>query len=412
MRFTRPLAAVVAVLVGCSPAAAPDSTAPSEPTTTGPTTPSTTITTTTADSTTTTTEPAWVPLESITVELVETATGFDQPVFALPRAGDDRLFVVDQSGRLWAIEPEDRTLVLDISGQVDFGGERGFLGAAFHPDDPTRLFVHYSRRDDGATVVEEYRFPSGADAVEPDPVTSLFTITQPAGNHNGGMIAFGPDGHLYIALGDGGASNDRFRQAQDTSTLLGAILRLDTESEGPYGIPADNPFADGEDGAPEVWLYGLRNPWRFSWDGDDLWIADVGQATREEVNLLSIDDGGANLGWPAFEGTLCVEFQGVACQPDTMTMPVYEYGRAGGRCSITGGYVYRGTESPALWGAYVFGDYCTGEIIALRVTDGIVTEDRVIGRTGHPITSFGLDATGELYVVTTGGVYRVVASAT
>jgi glucose/arabinose dehydrogenase len=362
-------------------------------------------------STTTTTAPAFSPLDEITLGLVEVASGFDQPVLALSRGGDDRLFVVDQSGHLWAVESGEKMQVLDIANRVDFGGERGFLGAAFHPEDPTRLFVHYSRRGDGATVIEEYRYPTGADAVDPEPVGTLFTVAQPAGNHNGGMIAFGPDGRLYIALGDGGASNDQFRQAQDPFTLLGTILRIDVDLRSPYAIPADNPFADGTDGAPEVWLYGLRNPWRFSWDGADLWIADVGQGSIEEVNLLTIDDGGSNLGWPAFEGTLCVEFQGARCEPDTMTMPVYEYGREGGRCSVTGGLVYRGTESVSLWGAYVFGDYCSREIIAIRVADGTVTEDTVLGMADDRITSFGIDHAGELYVVTTRAVYRIVATA-
>ena len=370
-----------------------------------------TATTTPGDPPTTTTEPPGAPLTDLTLDLVEVAAGFDQPVLALPRSGDERLYVVDQSGRLWAVDPGGQVLVLDISPRVGFGGERGFLGAAFHPEDPARLFVHYSRRDDGATMVEEYRFPTGADTVEPDPVATLLTVAQPAGNHNGGMLAFGPDGNLYIALGDGGGGGDQFRQGQDPFTVLGAILRLDVDSASPYAIPADNPFADGEGGAPEVWLYGLRNPWRFSWDGQDLWIADVGQSTHEEVNLVTADDGGANLGWPAFEGSLCVEFQGARCQPDTMTMPVFEYGRDGGRCSVTGGYVYRGTESSALWGAYVFGDYCSREIMALRVVDGTVTENRVIGTTDDGITSFGVDGSGELYVVTTRAVYRIVVTA-
>jgi len=358
----------------------------------------------------------------VEIALQRIAGDFTAPLEVLSRgsaggaAGDDRLFVVDQSGTITALvlggpgeEPTRRAVVLDISDRLLFGGERGLLGAVFHPDSPERLFVDYTRAPDGATVVEEYSFPVGADAAEATPVRTILVEPQPAVNHNGGMLAFGPDRHLYVGLGDGGGTGDTYGNGQDPHSLLGAILRIDVDGEPPYSIPPDNPFADGADGAPEVWLWGLRNPWRFSFDGEDLWIGDVGQDRFEEVDLVGPTDGGANLGWPRVEGTHC--YQNPCEDPTAFTLPLYEYRHDQGRCSITGGYVYRGSGFPELDGSYLFADYCTGEIWALRHEGADVTDVRMYDLGATALRSFGLDRDGELYVAAGDSVYRVVPAA-
>jgi glucose/arabinose dehydrogenase len=247
-------------------------------------------------------------------------------------------------------------------------------------------------------------------AADPDPTRTILVVPQPAGNHNGGMIAFGPDGMLYVALGDGGGAGDTYQQGQDPTTLLGTILRLDVDAAAPY-VPDDNPFADGMAGAGEVWAYGLRNPWRFSFDGDDLWVADVGQGDWEEVNLVSIEDGGANFGWPVLEGTHCFAGPATLCLDNDFVAPVFEYTIRGvPRCAIVGGHVYRGADFPGLVGAYVFADHCSGEIMALRVDGGDVVDHRVFPSIGERITSFGADTAGELYLVTVRAVYRLIAT--
>lgn len=388
------------------------------PTTTAPTTTSSSTPTTAVGSTTTSPPPptvtTTVPLADVSLGLESVASDFTAPVFVLSRAsaggaaGDNRMFVVDQTGTITAFVPPPpgatvrvRSVVLDISDRVGYGGERGLLGAAFHPDSPDRLFVDYTRTD-GATVVEEYSFPVGADAAEAEPVRTILVQPQPTGYHNGGMIAFGPDRHLYVALGDGGDSTN----GQDPYTLLGTILRLDVDSGVPYAIPGDNPFADGVDGAPEVWLWGLRNPWRFSFDGTDLWIGDVGEGDWEEIDLVRPGQRGSNLGWPIFEGTHC--YDGPCEDASSLLPPVFEYAHEAGRCSITGGYVYRGNALPELKGVYLFGDFCSGEIMAVRVSGGEVVDSWVYGSGVRWLTSFGVDRTGALYVTAGDSVYRVV----
>ena len=416
------------LLSACSTGTAPTTAASANTSTTvatATTTAGTTTTTVAAGTTptttvvsTTTTGPAPTPLADIALSLEWVAGGFPAPVFILSRAsangaaGDDRMFVVDQTGTITGfappepgVVPRDRAVVLDISSKVAYGGERGLLGVAFHPDSPDRMFVDYTR-DDGATVIEEYSFPVGADAAESTPVRTILVQPQPAANHNGGMIAFGPDRYLYVALGDGGGGGDTYGNGQDPHTLLGAILRLDVDGGTPYAIPPDNPFADGVAGAPEVWLWGLRNPWRFSFDGADLWIGDVGQNAWEEIDAVGPDAGGSNLGWPIFEGTHC--YDGPCDDPSGFTPPVLEYPHGGGRCSITGGYVYRGAAIPDLKGVYLYGDYCSGEIMALRYSGGSVVDSRVWDPIVAELTSFGVDRDGNLYVTAWDSVYRVV----
>lgn len=369
---------------------------------------------TTADSTAAPTTLPAVPLSSIRVDVEPVSDGFEQPVFAAARPGDDRLFVIDQPGRLYAVDLDSgrRDLILDITDRVRFSGEQGLLGLAFHPTDPERMFVHYSARD-GATTLVEHRL--GFDgAAEPGSERLVFGHPQPAGNHNGGMIAFGPDGYLYVALGDGGGADDQFGNGQDPHSLLGTILRLDVDSATPYAIPADNPFADGIEGAPEVWAWGLRNPWRFSFDGDDVWVADVGQATWEEVDLLDARTPGSNAGWSVLEGTHC--FRSDPCESDPYVAPVFEYRHDGGRCSISGGVVYRGSAVPELTGAYLFGDWCSGEVWGLRPGDAtevaVLTDVEDVFLPALPgLTSFGTGPDGEVYITQMGAgiVWRLVA---
>lgn len=372
------------------------------------------ITTVTAPpaTTTTTTEapPPPVPLDSVGDLTLERVGGaFTSPVFAAVRPGDDRVYVVEQSGVVRSMDRDgdDVQGALDISGRVWFAGERGLLGLAFHPDQPERLFVHYSRSRDFSTRVVEFHLPLDGSPSDGEAVGTVLTHDQPASNHNGGMIAFGPDGYLYIALGDGGGGGDTYRNGQDPFTLLGAVLRLDVGGAEGYAVPADNPFADGEDGAPEVWLWGLRNPWRFSFDGDTMWIADVGQGSWEEITVVGLDRGGANLGWPVLEGTHCFEGPESRCEDNDFIDPVHEYSHEGGRCSVTGGYVYRGSEYPDLDGVYFFGDYCSAEIMAIRVVDGEVVDSRVFATGLEHLRSFGVDHDGELYITAGDGVYRL-----
>jgi glucose/arabinose dehydrogenase len=351
--------------------------------------------------------------------------GFRQPTLTLGREGDDQLFVVDQDGRISAIHwlgpghgtTFPYTLVLDLSSQVVFRNEQGLLGAAFHPEDPTRLFVHYSRRGDGATVVEEYRFPIPTIQMAAEDLNqltkTLLVIPQPAGNHNGGSIEFGPDGFLYIALGDGGGSGDSFGTGQDPRTLLGSILRIDVDAD-PYAIPGDNPFADGSGGAQEVWAYGLRNPWRISFDGDDLWVGDVGQGDWEEINRVSFRDVfGANFGWSVMEGTHCFGGPPSLCEDNDFIAPVFEYAIRGvPRCAVMGGYVYRGAAFPDLHGMYLYADHCSGELFGLRLDDtGTVVEQGILLQIDDRITSLGTDAAGELFVLSaSGSVYLITAT--
>ena len=409
--MTRLLAALVLVLTACSSAASPTTTSTTTTSTATTTTTTTTSTTTSTSTTTTTTIPAPPPLAEIEIATEPVADGFTQPIFVTTRDDDDRLYIIDQDGIVWALSGTERTVVLDITGPVRFSGEQGLLGLAFHPNQPERMIVHYTDTD-GDTMIAEYAFPLDAAAADPEPIRTILTVDQPAANHNGGMIAFGPDGYFYVALGDGGGGGDTYGNGQDRFTLLGDILRLDIDGDAPYAIPPDNPYADGARGAPEVWVSGLRNPWRFSFDGDDLWIGDVGQGDYEEVDLITVDDGGMNLGWPIFEGTHCFRGIGAQCtEPLLFTPPIHEYDHGTGRCSITGGYVYRGARFPELFGVYLFADYCSGEIMGLRIDADGVIETRVFDVVLPGLTSFGKDGAGEIYVTTAGGrVDRVIVA--
>ncbi len=341
------------------------------------------------------------------------------PMVVIPRPGSDDLWVAEREGRVRRIARTPSTaggrpdhalaegVVLDIANQVTTDGEGGLLGMTFSADGGF-LYVSYTDNR-GDTVLAEYRMDG--DTADEGSERVLFQLEQPFSNHNGGQVERGPDGLLYLGIGDGGSGGDPLNSGQDTTTLLGTILRLDPANpsgEQAYGLPGDNPFADGEDGRPEIWLYGVRNPWRFSFDRDtdDLWIGDVGQNAIEEITLLPANGGlpgrGANLGWRLMEGDQ--PFDGGSPPPGHVG-PIYTYGRDGGACSVTGGYVYRGDRIPALGGVYLFGDFCTGQIVGLqRLADGsLLVGDVVTDRGVGSIVSFGQDAEGEVYVLGSGG---------
>jgi len=328
------------------------------------------------------------------------ADGFSQPVFVTAPPGDERLFVVDQPGVVWVIDEGDPEVFLDIRNRVVFGGEQGLLGLAFAPDFASsgRLYVNFVGSGPETRVSE---FVASGGAADPGSERLVLSVDQPAPNHNGGMIGFGPDGLLWIGMGDGGGSNDRFGNAQDPSTLLGAMLRIDPAGD-PYTIPASNP---GGVFAPEVVAIGLRNPWRFSFDDGTLWIGDVGQDAWEEIDAVDVATiAGSNFGWPRYEGATC--YLTDDCAADDLVAPVFAYPHEEG-CSVTGGYVYRGASLPELDGHYLFGDYCAGWIHGLP-PGGDEPFELFSPGSVPGLTSFGVDSAGELYVTSAGGaVYRI-----
>jgi len=348
--------------------------------------------------------------------LEEVAGGLDAPI-NIAGTPDGLLLVNERAGRVVAVGPAtgETSVFLDLTDRVLGGGEQGLLGLALHPDwpDEPRAYVHYTDLD-GNTVLSEFTVSDLPSPPRLDPGTErvLLRQAQPYENHNGGQLAFGPDGFLYMGLGDGGSGGDPHGNGQNRDALLGKILRIDVDADDePYGIPADNPFADGADGAPEVLMYGLRNPWRFSLDRETglLWIADVGQNAYEEVNRVDpVGDAGANLGWNVMEASHC--FEQAECPTDGLTLPVAEYGRSLG-CSVTGGYVYRGDAMPGLRGWYLFSDYCSGTLFGIPSDAAGVVAPRAILETGANVSTFGEDADGELYLadVEAGIIYRVVA---
>jgi glucose/arabinose dehydrogenase len=322
--------------------------------------------------------------------------------------------VVEQRGAVWTFEDGQlqETPYLDLRDRVDDSGfEQGLLGLAFHPDFARNglLFVNYTNAG-GNTVVSRLTASAGAGQVDPGTEEVILRIDQPFSNHNGGDLVFGPDGYLYISTGDGGAAADPFGNGQRLDTLLGKLLRIDVEVGDPYAIPGDNPFATGG-GLPEIWAYGLRNPWRFAFDPltDDLYIGDVGQNAWEEVDFLPADfSGPRNFGWNVREGTHT--FAGPAA-PD-MIDPVAEYANgAGGTCSVTGGAVLRSPSLPDWNGVYLFADYCSGQVWGLVRDEAGTWTNRLLFDTELNITAFGTDAQGEVYLVHQGGaVFRLERS--
>ena len=364
--------------------------------------------------------PATPPAPGAAVALELMAEGLASPLFAA-HAGDGsgRLFVLEQAGRVRVVR-DGRLLpvpFLDIAGRVSSGGERGLLGLAFAPTFAVdgRFFVDYTDPD-GDTVVSEFRAADpAADRADATSERVLLQIDQPFPNHNGGALATGPDALLWIATGDGGSGGDPLGNGQRLDTLLGKLLRIDPRpvAGAAYGIPAGNPFVGRAGALGEIWASGLRNPWRFSFDraSGDLWIGDVGQNTIEEVDRWPAGaPAGPNFGWNTMEANACFK-PGEGCDPAGLVLPVAEYGHDLG-CSITGGYVYRGSALPSLAGTYLYADYCSGTIWGL---DAAATRPapRILLEAGLAIASFGEDEAGELYVVDLAGgrVFRVTASA-
>jgi glucose/arabinose dehydrogenase len=338
---------------------------------------------------------------------VQVAT-LEQPLAIAVRTGDPALYVAQKTGTVVAIRggTSDPAPVLGITEEVSLGSDQGLLGLAFAPNG-RYLYVNYTDTN-GDTQVTEYAM--GQEQADPATRRDVLFVEQPYSNHNGGNLAFGPDGYLYIGLGDGGSGGDPHGNGQSLSTLLGKMLRIDPRPSGgrPYAIPPDNPFVDRSGARPEIWAYGLRNPWRYSFDREtgDLWIGDVGQGEWEEVDLQPAGSpGGENYGWNRMEGDH--SYDG-ADPPADAVPPVFEYSHDDGGCTVAGGYVYRGESIPDLYGAYVFADYCLGRLEALRLRDGKVIGHRSLGPVVPGLSSFGEDAQGELYAMSLGGgLYRL-----
>jgi glucose/arabinose dehydrogenase len=350
-------------------------------------------------------------IDPASVTLTPMMTDLTRPLY-VTNAGDgtNRLFVMQQGGVIFVMDGADTSVFLDLTEKVtwDANGdgytERGLLGIAFAPDyaESGRFYVNYTDRA-GNTVIARYTVSADPNVADADSEEILIQVEQPFPNHNGGELAFGADGFLYIGLGDGGAANDPLGAGQNLGTLLGKILRIDVSAESGYSIPESNPFVSIADARGEIWAYGLRNPWRFSFDSEtnDLYIADVGQNEFEEVNFQAGDSaGGENYGWVAFEANARFNASVEAINP---IMPVAEYSHGAAGCSVTGGYVYRGEALPELQGVYFYGDYCSGRIWSLYrdATGNWVNE--LFLETGFSISSFGLDEAGELYVVNYNG---------
>lgn len=352
---------------------------------------------------------------SQTISLTNFASGFSNPV-ALVNAGDSRLFVVQKAGLIRILNADgttNATPFLNLSSLTTSSGEQGLLGLAFHPNYVSNgyLYVNYTRSSDGSTVIARYtRNATNPNIADLSSAQILLIISQPYPNHNGGTLAFGSDGYLYIGMGDGGSGGDPLNSGQNLNSLLGKILRIDVNSGSPYGIPANNPFV-GVTGADEIWAYGVRNPWKFSFNrlNGDLWIADVGQNAIEEINKASGTASGLNYGWRCYEGNSVYNTSGCAAS-STMTYPFVQYTHAAtSGCSITGGYVYTGTTYPNLQNKYIFSDYCNQKIgFVDAVSGGTITWTPAF--TGNYFTTFGEDVNGELYVagMSTGTIYKII----
>ncbi|MDN2678664.1 PQQ-dependent sugar dehydrogenase [Janthinobacterium sp. SUN033] len=354
----------------------------------------------------------------LALRLQEVASGLDAPLFLTAPPGDSRLFIVERAGRIRVVQNGSllATPFLDISTLTTTSGERGLLSLAFHPQYASNgyFFIYYTNLA-GDIVIERRQVSAGnANVADPLSALAILTIAHPTfSNHYGGLLSFGPDGYLYAGTGDGGSGGDPPGNAQNTNVLLGKLLRLDVNASSvaqPYAIPPGNPFASAG-GRPEIWAYGLRNPWRYAFDVPALllYIADVGQASWEEVDVRPVGQAGNNYGWNIMEGTQC--YNSVSCNQAGLVLPVITYGHdAAGGCSITGGYVYRGAALPELAGQYLYSDYCSGWLKSFSYGNGTASTvtDWGIANVGN-IVSFGQDAQNELYMLSgTGKVYRIV----
>jgi glucose/arabinose dehydrogenase len=355
----------------------------------------------------------------LSIEFETFASGFTDPV-GIYHAGDDRLFVIEQStGEIIVLDASGATLgtFLDIGNLISTGSERGLLGLAFHPQYASngQFFVNYTNGA-GDTVIARYEVSGNPNQADASSAQILLTIDQPFGNHNGGHIAFGPDGYLYIGLGDGGSQGDPLNNSQNGASLLGKMLRIDIDGGSPYSIPADNPFVGDAGVADEIWAFGLRNPWKFSFDRQtgDLWIGDVGQNEWEEINFQpAASSGGENYGWRCYEGPDSYNTSGCASQ-NNYDFPVaaVTHSNPDNWCSVTGGIVYRGSQFPAMQGKYFFTDYCVGAFYTLTQDGGGgFSQELVTGNAGFGYVAFGEDVNGELYAVRINGtISRIVDS--
>ena len=337
--------------------------------------------------------------------------GLVSPVFLTQPLDDGRIFVVEQGGRIRVVGNGvlQTTPFLDISTRVLSGGEQGLLSVAFHPQYATNHFfyVYFSTQTNGDIRIERFTTTSNAEVA--DPTTSKLIITAPHStfaNHNGGLLTFGPDGMLYAGLGDGGSGGDPLGNGQNFNSLLGSLLRLDVDHGDPYAIPASNPFVGQANHRGEVWAKGLRNPWRYAFDAATalLYIADVGQNLHEEVNVVAANSAGLNYGWNVWEGLSC--YNTATCSSTGFQAPILDYGH-GPACSITGGYVYRGTAIPAIRGHYFYSDYCAGFLRSFRYENGVAVDQKDWGLTSSAVESFGKDFAGELYIITGSTIVKI-----
>jgi len=340
-------------------------------------------------------------------------SGLAAPVFLTAPLNDDRMFVVEQAGRIRVIRGGvlQTTPFLDIRTKVLYNGERGMFSVAFHPQYATnRFFYVYFTGLSGEIRIERFTATSNPEVADPLSEKLIFTTPHSSfDNHNGGLVSFGPDGMLYAAFGDGGGGGDPLGNGQNYNAYLGGMIRIDVDGGDPYAIPPDNPFVGQPNRRAELWAKGLRNPWRWAFDPPSglLFIADVGQELREEVDAVAANLGGLNYGWNVMEGLIC--YNATTCNQTGLQLPVLDFTHSGGACSITGGYVYRGSAIPGIRGHYFYSDWCAGFLRSLRYQNGVAVDRKDWGIPALPsVTSFGLDAAGEMYIMSGNSIYKII----
>jgi glucose/arabinose dehydrogenase len=323
---------------------------------------------------------------------------------------DGRIFIVEQGGKIRVVRDGvlQTTPFLDITSRVLSGGERGLLSVAFHPQYATNHFfyVYFTSQTLGDIRIERFTATSNPEVADPASTKLIITTPHPVSNHNGGLLSFGPDGMLYAGLGDGGGGGDPDGNGQNFNALLGSLLRLDIDNGNPYAIPTNNPFVNTAGRRGEIWAKGLRNPWRYAFDAATslLYIADVGQNLHEEVNVVPTTASGLNYGWNVWEGLSC--YNAATCSPTGFQAPILDYGHGPG-CSITGGYVYRGSAIPAIRGHYFYSDYCAGFLRSFRYENGAAVDQKDWGLPSTFVESFGKDFAGELYIIAGATIMKI-----